>query len=696
MAFGFGTMASAQVNEDPIRVLDRVVVEESNVPSIEDLVAEPTVSNMELSPNGKFVAGVRRDGDNYFLVVADVTKPEIQFTGTRFEDLRIFDVRWANDDRIVVEAAARFDGNTRSLLPQEKWYDPGQRAFWVPALYGINRDGTDLIRYFEGDRQMDNIFTQVEFLSFLRSKPGTMLVTLRAPEINNKLSGGFELGGADVYEVNTKTGEFQLYERGNARTQTYETDKDGQLRYRIDTNSLGNRNIYYVAESNERGKVKWTKGAEIDIVDVIDELESPFKFQLIAPAEQAPLFFALDRLEGQDRQALYVYNIQTGEHVETVAEHPEFDMGGAIFDPNTDELIGVWWEGEKSDMIMFDPEDQRHVEALFSYVGDQKNLQILDMSEDGSTWLIAVTGPGHPGYYAVYDKAKVKVTEIAVRNARMAGKATYDVEVFRYKARDGQDLFAYVTMPAEGTSKGPLPFVMYPHGGPQARDSFAFDDMAQLLASRGYVVIQPQFRGSNGFGKRFAEIGYRKWGTLMQEDVEDALNALVAKGVVDPDRGCIKGYSYGGYAAMQGAVKTPDAFRCVIAGGGVYDLREMQKWSQTVRGSNSPTFQYWTRQLGDPRDNFDDLIARSPARNLDRLKAPVFLFHGRLDDIVPIEQAEILRERLKAAGATFEYVVMEKSGHSFGGYRTSEPVDIRKDILEFLATYNPTDRNRLN
>ncbi len=481
----------------------------------------------------------------------------------------------------------------------------------------------------------------------------------------------------------------------------YEVDNSGVLSYRIDENAAGSKSIYYAAQYKDNGRIDWKRSAEMDIADLRDALVEDFTLQLLAPTDEVPLFYARDVAEGDDRFAIWLYNIETREHVEKIAEHPDFDMGGGddalssgvMFDPNSGELIGVSWSGQKPDMVFFDGEMQPHVEALYQYVGDQLNLNIIDMSEDGKRWLIVVSGPDHPGYYAIYDLDQVKVTEIAVRSAAMAGKATYPVEVMNYTSRDGTELFAYVTLP-EGAGAGPAPFIMFPHGGPQARDYFRFDDLTQLFASRGYVVIQPQFRGSDGFGLKFALSGYREWGGLMQEDLEDAQNALADAGLIDPARGCIGGFSYGGYAAMQGAVKTPDAYRCVIAGGGVYDLREMQKWSRNVRGSNSPTYKYWIRQLGDENSNFDDLIARSPARNIDRLKAPVFLFHGARDEIVPIEQAEILRDRLKDAGKTFEYVVMNKAGHEFGAYRTQEPSDIRRQILTFLAQHNPTDRNR--
>ena len=693
--FGFGAQA-----EDPIRVLDTIVTTEDNVPSVRDYVAEPTFTGLELSPDGKYVAGVRRDGLDYYLVVADLEAPELQFTGTFFDDIIISDINWVNNDKLVIEAFVVFSGDTLSILDPEDWADPDIRRTRIDTLYLMDRDGSNIVRIFEGDEQLDNYLSDNQLLDVSPNDPDHILVQTRRVEITNRLSGNFEYGGADVYKVNVNTGEFDQYVRGQARTNGYDTDSQGNLKYRFDVNAAGNRNVYFVADQQENGRVKWKKGASIKTDDVISELDQPFKMTILAPSETAPLFYVRDVPQGEDRHGIYLYDLSSGEHVEMIAAHPDYDMGGdrgasgIILDPNTRELIGVSWAGRKAEMLLFDPNQQRHVDALVSYFGDQVNFEITDMSVDGKKWLLDVSGPGHPGFFALYELDEGKITELGDQYASLSGKAAYQTKIVSYKARDGKELFGYLTLPF-GEEKGQHPFVLYPHGGPQARDNFVWDDTAQLLASRGYAVFQPQFRGSSGFGKRFAHAGYREWGGLMQTDVEDGLTHLINEGYVDPTRGCIKGFSYGAYAAMQGAVATPDAFRCVLAGGGVYDLFEMQRWSRAVRGKNSSTFEYWTTQLGDPNANYDDLIARSPARNLDKLKIPVFLFHGSKDNIVPIEQAEMLENRLKSADADFEYVIMRKAGHSYGAFRTEEPRTIREEILKFLAEHNPTDRNKL-
>lgn len=697
-AFVFSGLAAQA--EDPVRVLDTVITTEDNMPSVGDYVAEATFTNLEMSPDGRYVAGVRRDGYDYYLVVADLEDPELKFTGTFFNDIIIDDINWATNDKLVIEAFVMFSADTLSLIDPKDWANPNVNRIRIDTLYVMDRDGSNIVRVFEGDEQLDNYLSDNQLIDVSPNDPDHVLVQTRRVEINDRRSGNFTYGGADLYKVNINTGEFTQYIRGQKRTTAYETDSQGDLKYRIDVNAAGNRNVYYIAEHQDNGRVKWTKGASIKTDDVVSELDQPFKMTILAPSETAPLFYVRDVPPGEDRHAIYLYDLSTGEHVEMIAAHPNYDIGdpfgftGIVLDPNTRELIGISWAGEKPETLLFDPNQQRHVDALESYFGDQLNFNIIDMSVDGKKWLLNVSGPGHSGFFALYELETVKVTELGDQMASLAGKATYQTKIVSYKARDGKELFGYLTLPF-GAEKGNHPFVVYPHGGPQARDFFRWDDTTQLLASRGYAVFQPQFRGSSGFGKRFAHAGYREWGGLMQTDVEDGLAHIIKEGYVDPTRGCIKGFSYGAYAAMQGAVATPEDYRCVLAGGGVYDLYEMQRWSRAVRGQNSSTFEYWTTQLGDPNGAYDDLIARSPARNLDKLQIPVFLFHGKRDNIVPIEQAEMLESRLKSAGADFEYVVMPKAGHAYGAFRSEEPRTIREQILIFLAEHNPTDRNRL-
>jgi dipeptidyl aminopeptidase/acylaminoacyl peptidase len=233
---------------------------------------------------------------------------------------------------------------------------------------------------------------------------------------------------------------------------------------------------------------------------------------------------------------------------------------------------------------------------------------------------------------------------------------------------------------------------MYPHGGPAARDYVGFDYTAQALASRGYAVFQPNFRGSDGISQGFMEAGYGEWGGKMQSDLSDGLKALVDRGVVDPARVCIIGASYGGYAAMAGMTLDAGTYRCGVATAGVSDLAAMVRSEESpgYRGSRNATVRYWQRFMGFTNYSDPSLAARSPAQQARRLQGPLLLIHGRNDTVVPYEQSEIMLRAATAAGkSNVRLVPLEGEDHwmSTAAGRAKE----LEEIVAFLQENNPPD-----
>jgi dipeptidyl aminopeptidase/acylaminoacyl peptidase len=202
-----------------------------------------------------------------------------------------------------------------------------------------------------------------------------------------------------------------------------------------------------------------------------------------------------------------------------------------------------------------------------------------------------------------------------------------------------------------------------PHGGPEMRDAFQYDPMLQTMAAEGWMVLQVNFRGSSGYGRAFADAGRRHWGDTMQDDIEDALKVVIASGEVDESRIAICGISYGGYAALMGAVKTPERYRAVVSIAGVGDLLDMMAYVGRTEGDLSLTYRYWVRTIGDPKTDRDALNKASPAERAKEIQAPVLLMHGELDPIVPVEQSRAMRDALKRAHRTVDYVEAVAEGH---------------------------------
>ena len=252
----------------------------------------------------------------------------------------------------------------------------------------------------------------------------------------------------------------------------------------------------------------------------------------------------------------------------------------------------------------------------------------------------------------------------------MARKALLDTtrpraSVISYLARDGKELSGYLTAPAGSDPQGKLPLVLMPHGGPEARDSLEFDPWVQYLVARGYAVFQPNFRGSDGFGRKFAESGYGEWGRKMQDDLTDGVKALANLGAVDPARVCIVGASYGGYAALAGAALTPDLYKCAVSIAGISDLDDFIGWRKRNWGSDSEGYTYWLKAIGDPDKDEQRLREVSPLAQADKIKIPVLLIHGTDDFVVPIAQSKAMKKALDKAGKKTELITLEEEGHSY-------------------------------
>ena len=275
--------------------------------------------------------------------------------------------------------------------------------------------------------------------------------------------------------------------------------------------------------------------------------------------------------------------------------------------------------------------------------------------------IIYVSGPREPGEYHLFDGETGLIEPLFSTRPRLPQDALADVEIIRYPARDGMQITGYLTNPIGGA--GPTtPLVVLPHGGPETRDVYGFDLLAQYFAAQGYAVFQPNFRGSSGYGGAFARAGYREWGQAMQDDITDGVNALIEQARAARDRICIVGFSYGGYAALMGGATTPDLYQCVVAGAAVTDLpRFIDNW----RDIDEDAFAYWSEAIGDPNTEVERLFNTSPVNLADRIQVPVLLLHGGADDVVPVTHSRMMANALEAAGAVYHYEEYRGGGHHF-------------------------------
>jgi dipeptidyl aminopeptidase/acylaminoacyl peptidase len=316
--------------------------------------------------------------------------------------------------------------------------------------------------------------------------------------------------------------------------------------------------------------------------------------------------------------------------------------------------------------------------ALLSPQFPGEDVSLRSSTTHASKVVFLVTGDRDPGEFFLYEAKARRASFLFARMPWIEPESMAAMEPISLKARDGLVLHGYLTRPPGKAEAKDLPLVVFVHGGPHGpRDEWGFDPYVQVLASRGYAVLQVNYRGSGGYGRAFEQAGYREWGGKMQDDVTDATHWAFAQGIADPKRTCIFGGSYGGYAALEGAVKEPALYRCAIGYVGVYDLRMMYSRGdiqQSLYGEN-----YLKRVLGE---DDAELTARSPLAHIDRLKAKVMLIVGGQDKRVPPAHGLALHSALSKAHVEHEWLYQRTEGHGF--YDEKHVEDLYSKVLAFL------------
>jgi dipeptidyl aminopeptidase/acylaminoacyl peptidase len=367
---------------------------------------------------------------------------------------------------------------------------------------------------------------------------------------------------------------------------------------------------------------------------------------------------------GRDTSAFFRYDVEAGQLGDMLAGHPTEDI--SVWPRSETDFPLVATLGLMPRLHWFDAKWQGLQDAVDKALPGRVN--VLTGRPDGKV-LIYTYGDIDPGRYLVLDAKTRRMREVGAVRPSLDGAALRPMRTVSYPSLDGLTIPAYLTLP-EGPGRN-LPAIVLIHGGPVARDEWGYDAEVQLLASRGYAVLQPQFRGSDGFGKRFKELGYGQWGLSMQDDVTAGARWLVDQGIADPSRMCIYGGSYGGYAALWALVKTPDLFRCGASFAGVSDLNYM--FRDDSDANDSPLTRLLRRQwAGDPRTKAQELAAVSPLEHAQRIKAPVLLSHGTLDGRVPIEHSEKMLAALRRHDKAVEWLPLEGSGHGVGGLEATK------------------------
>ena len=357
-------------------------------------------------------------------------------------------------------------------------------------------------------------------------------------------------------------------------------------------------------------------------------------------------------------------------------------MARIFVDPRTRRLIGFEREGDRADSHLLEPGPKRAMSAAREAFADRE-VHLIDWSENFEKLLVKTDGVGDPGTWWIVDLKSGEASDLG-RSYPIAAADVAPMKMFDYKAADGLALRGVLTLPP-GREVSKLPVIVLPHGGPAARDYPRFDWWAQALASRGYAVFQPNFRGSAGFGAEFQRAGHGEWGRKMQSDMSDGLAELARAGIVDPRRACIMGASFGGYAALAGVTLQQGLYRCAVAVAGISDLALMVSADLRGAGEDPVLARALRAEVGSGRN----LRETSPVNFADRVDAPILLVHGKQDTVVLFEQSRIMERALRRAGKPVELITLDGEDHWLS--RSSTRLAMLQATVAFVERHNPPD-----
>lgn len=606
---------------------------------LDQLLAAPEYSSPKLSPSGRYLAFYAQsqvDGEGDVLIVRDLDAPDGPADRrASFGDLSILEIHWANEDRILVTVASR--GGIEIVGRAIRF--PVSRVMSVPR-----ETLTNAVALFDDEGR--------NVTGNLRNLELNDITDLLPDDPDHILMSAWRGRAHHLWRVNVHTGEADVAERGNSRTAMWFTGPDGYAVMRVEVSARGRRVTVF---TRDQPRSRWRRAASYRINELSDLAP---EFEWAGLSDDPNMIYVYGRPEGAGRNNVYLYDLANGTYAETVATHERVDIDSTLVHPRTRRYVGHVYVEDRQHFVFADTGLQRHLTGIEGFFGGEVSVVPLDLS--GNRMTLYVSGPTEPGAYYVYDTEARSIDPLYLSRPGIPLEDLSPVEIVHYTTRDGLELTGYLTRPA-GRAGMSVPLVVMPHGGPEMRDVYDFDPVAQYLAYNGYAVFQPNFRGSSGYGDAFAEAGYRQWGGAMQDDVTDGVEHLIATGRAARDRICIMGFSYGGYSALIGGALAPDAYQCVIASAAATDLPAfVEGW----RDRDEDAYEYWREVIGDPETDSDRLHQVSPVNLASHYRAPVLLFHGDADQIVPVEQSRMMAMALENAGMEYRYDELPGIGHS--------------------------------
>ncbi|NDK37354.1 S9 family peptidase [Pseudoxanthomonas gei] len=598
---------------------------------IDDFFRDSEFTSVRLSPDGKHLAVIVPQADRTVLAVLDTSNRKVVGKWDYGQDRHFSEVVWANNKRLLFWVGIK----------------TGSLDFKVAKgdLYSSNLDGSGRIDIPNG--------AFYSIVDLTPEDPDTILVER-------------SLGSAFLFKLNVNNGRTTTVASAPVDGGGFLVDHDGNARYAYGEMEDG-REVTY-----RRDGEKWKLVHEVPR----------------SGAVYRPLGFAADN------QHVYVSKGDEGKPEALMLIDPETNTERQLSSDGIVDPSGYLWSSDDKTLlaVRYDegipywdfvapehPEAKVYAGVIKAFPG--KAVLFGGITDDGGRFAFRVYSDTDPGEVYLFDIAGGKATYMLSSREWIKPAEMSKMKPVEVTARDGKKIYGYLTIPTASNGRN-LPLIINPHGGPHGvRDDWGFNPEVQLLANRGYAVLQMNYRGSGGYGNAFISAGYRNWGTSMQDDLTDSVKSLVSQGIVDGNRVCIYGASYGGYAALMSVVREPDLYKCTVGYVGVYSLPMMFAKGDIQERKSGRNFQKDVLPQGNAA-----LEANSPAYNVAKIHTPIMLVHGAKDQRVPIQQMHFLIGELKKAGKQPEVMVVEeKEAHGFRDLKNN--VNLYTKMLAFFDKY---------
>jgi len=595
---------------------------------LKDFFRNPDKTGYQISPDG-----------NYFSYL------------TSWENrLNVFVQKVGSDEAVRVTSATERDitsyfwkGNNKIMYLQDK---AGDENF---KLYSVNKDGSNLKLLSPEDK------VRTEIVDDLEDNDDFMLVNM-----NERNPQAF-----DVYRINVNTGEKKMIAENPGNIMGWMTDHDGKLR--IATASDGVNSVLMYRETED----------------------DPFREVLSTNFRETvePLFFTFDNKFiyassnlGRDKSAIVKFDIANGKEMEMMYENPDVDVSGLSYSKKRKVLTAISYVKDKRELKFLDNVAEKRYNRIKKELGDYE-VVISGVNKNEDKFLVRTYSDRSLGTYYFYDQTSDKLSKIADVSPWINESELAVQKPVSYTSRDGLTIHGYLTLPVGVEAKN-LPVVMNIHGGPWARDNWGFNPEVQFLVNRGYAVLQVNYRGSTGFGRKFWEASFKEWGKKMQDDVSDGVKWLISEGIANPKKVGIYGGSYGGYATLAGLAFSPELYACGVDYVGVSNLFTFMK---TIPPYWEPFRKMMYEMVGNPEVDSSLFVAASPVYHADKIVAPLFVAQGKMDPRVNINESDQMVEAMKKRGIDVEYMVKDNEGHGF--HNQENRFDFYGSMEKFLSKH---------